>query len=187
MSRGIKIVLMGVDNSGKTTLARNLKETMAEKGYEFSYMPPLGPAPLDKQEEYLDAVLFDEKNVIIDRLPIIEEEVAGRIFRGQNNFDKVNKEKVFGYFQNVDMFIFCNPSLKVITDWGNRPQMNGVKENVAELKSGYANLFAALWAELDGMDVCFHVYDWREDVTGRRFHRIVNSVEGLIKEREAEV
>lgn len=184
MGRGRKIVLMGVDNSGKTTLARNLKEVLNNKGFDFSYMPPLGVAPLERQEEYLGMVLFDEKNVIIDRLPVIEEEVAGRIFRNTSNFDKVNKDKIFGYYQNVDMIIFCNPSLEVITNWGTRPQMDGVKENAEKLQKGYEELFFKLIMEMAGMDISFWEYDWRSDVTGRRCHEIVESIVELLEEKE---
>lgn len=186
MRRGLKIVLMGVDNSGKTTLARNLNEVLNSKGFAFCYMPPLGVAPLEMQIEYLDKILFNEKSLIIDRLPVIEEEVAGRIFRNVSNFDKVNKEKVFDYYKNVDVVIFCNPSIEVVTNWGSRPQMDGVKENAEKLQDGYEDLFYKLILETMGMGITFHEYDWGSDVTGRRFHEIVESILELLEEKEGE-
>lgn len=187
MSRGVKIILMGVDNSGKTTLARNLREVLGNKGVNFDYLPPLGKAPLEKQIEYIDKVLFDDRNVIMDRLPIIEEEVVGRILRGESNFDKVNKDKIFGYYQNVDMIIFCNPSMEVITNWGSRPQMDGVKENAEKLQIGYEELFFILMNEMVGMPVEFSDYDWRSDVTGRRCHGIVETILELLEEKKEDV
>jgi len=184
MSRGLKIVLMGVDNSGKTTLATNLVEVLAEKGFNFNYMPPLGKAPLEKQISHLDDILFSGENLIIDRLPIIEEEVVGRILRNQSNFDKINKDKIFGYYQNVDMIIFCNPSLDVVTNWGDRPQMDGIKENAKKLQDGYQKLFIKLLTESVGMGIKFKGYDWRSDVTGRRFHEIMGIIENLLEDKE---
>lgn len=184
MSRGIKVVLMGVDNSGKTTLAKNLIEALITRGFDFNYMPPLGKAPLKEQLEHLSSILFNEKNLIIDRLPMIEEEVVGRLLRNSSNFDKVNKDKIFEYYQNVDMIIFCNPSLEVITNWGDRPQMDGVKENAEKLQTGYEDFFFNLVYEMVEMPIEFRDYDWRSDITGRRCHEIVESIVELLEEKK---
>lgn len=186
MSRGIKIVLMGVDNSGKTTLAKNLIEVLNGRGFNFNYMPPLGKAPLEPQISHLSSTLYSEKNLIIDRLPVIEEEVVGRILRGKSNFDKINKDKIFEYYRNIDMIIFCNPSLEVITDWGDRPQMDGVKENAIKLQEAYEDLFFKLIIETDGMDLIFADYDWGSDVTGRRCHEIIRVIEELLEGKKGE-
>lgn len=177
---------MGVDNSGKTTLARNIKEALNNQGVEFGYMSPLGAAPLERQIEHLDSVLFSDDNLVIDRLPIIEEEVVGRVLRGVSNFDKINKDKLFQYYQNIDMIIFCNPSMEVVMNWGTRPQMDGVKENAQKLQDAYNKLFFKLVEESIGMPTLFCKYDWKKDVTGRRCHIIVESILRLLKEKEAE-
>ena len=186
MSKGIKIVLMGVDNSGKTTLARNLREVLINKGFSFDYSPPLGKAPLERQTEYLDKILFDSRNVIMDRFPIIEEEVVGRILRGGSNFDKVNKERIFNYYNSIDMIIFCNPPMDVITNWGTRPQMAGVKENVDKLQARYEDLFFDLLYETIEMPVVFFEYDWKNDIVGKRCHEILESIVEMLEEKGGE-
>ena len=177
---------MGVDNSGKTTLARNLIEVLNDKGFNFNYMPPLGKAPLEIQVEHSNSTLFSNKDLIIDRLPVIEEEVIGRILRGKNNFDKINKDKIFEYYNNIDMIIFCNPPLEVITDWGDRAQMDGVKENAAELQAAYEELFFKLIFETKGMKMLFADYDWRSDVTGRRLRGIIKLIEEMLEDKKGE-
>ena len=182
MARGIKVVLMGVDNSGKTTLAKNLVETLNSKGLDFGYILPLGKAPLEAQEKHLQDILFSERNLIIDRLPVIEEEVVGRTLRGGSNFDKINKAKLFEYYKNVDMFIFCNPSMEAITNWGSRPQMDGIKENAKRLQTLYKMFFFKLIKETDGMGITFYSYNWEEDLIGRDCHDIVESIVELRKQ-----
>lgn len=186
MERGIKVVLMGVDNSGKTTLSKNLIEALGLEGYDFKYVPPLGKAPLEKQLNRLDKILFNGDNLIIDRLPLIEEEVVGRVIRNRSNFDKVNKAKIFEYYKNIDVIIWCNPPLGVVTNWGDRFQMEGIKDNVEQLYYGYEELFFNLMYEAFDMPIVFNSYNWKEDITGRRFCNILESIVESIKEKKGE-
>ena len=131
-----KIVLFGTDNSGKTTLGESLAKELAG-----NYLPPLGPASLDVQLNYLNENLKNPGVWVFDRFPVIEESVCGNVFRGKSNFEDIYYE----HFLNcVDLFVFCNPGLEVILNWGEREQMNGVKENIISLYAGYSEWFKRL-------------------------------------------
>lgn len=131
-----RIVLFGTDNSGKTTLGKTLAKDLGG-----IYLPPLGPVPLDEQLEFLYDSLEKRGIVIYDRFPVIEEDVCGRVFRGKSNFENVPCD---WFFDSVDLFVFCNPGLEAILNWGEREQMNGVKENILALYAGYSCWFDKL-------------------------------------------
>lgn len=131
-----KIVLFGTDNSGKTTLGNKLADSIMA-----DYLPPLGPAEMEKQLEFMNKHLCSTGSTIFDRFPIIEENVCGNIFRGKSNFDKFPSAS---YLKKVDVFIFCNPGLEAILDWGEREQMKGVKENIIRMYAAYSGWFKIL-------------------------------------------
>ena len=131
-----KIVLFGTDNSGKTTLGKSLAKDLAG-----IYLPPLGPACLNDQLDYLEKNLEKSGVLIFDRFPVIEEEVCGNVFRGKSNFENIPID----YFLNsIDLFVFCNPGLESILNWGEREQMSGVKKNIISLYAGYSEWFKKL-------------------------------------------
>lgn len=131
-----KIVLFGTDNSGKTTLGKSLA-----KDLEGVYLSPLGPAPLGIQVSFLDENLKKSGVLIFDRFPVIEEEVCGNVFRGKSNFKNISCEQ---FFNPIDLFVFCNPGLEAILNWGEREQMDGVKKNIISLYAGYSEWFKKL-------------------------------------------
>ena len=134
-----KIVLFGTDNSGKTTLGKTLAKEL-----EGKYLPPLGPSPYSIQVSYLNTYLNESGVIIFDRFPLIEEEVCGPIFRGKSNFANIPSEQYDQYIKAIDLFVFCNPGLEAILNWGEREQMNGVKENIINLLTGYSVWFKML-------------------------------------------
>lgn len=131
-----KIVLFGPDNSGKTTLGKSLA-----KDLNGEYLPPLGPATLIAQSSYIYTYLEESGILIFDRFPVIEEEVCGNIFRGKSNFKNIPFEQ---FLKPIDLFIFCNPGIEAILNWGEREQMDGVKENIISLYAGYSEWFKKL-------------------------------------------
>lgn len=131
-----KIVLFGTDNSGKTTLGKTLAKELWG-----AYLSPLGPVPLETQLDFLDENLNMPGVLIFDRFPVIEEEVCGNVFRGKSNFKDIPYEQ---FLDAIDLFVFCNPGLEAILNWGEREQMNGVKENIISLYAGYSEWFKRL-------------------------------------------
>lgn len=157
-----RIVIFGCDNSGKTTLANNLSKEL-----DAVVLKPLGPADLKTQMKHLDNCLLMEESIIFDRFPPIEEEVCGNVFRLKNNFLNCPEDSLKFYYDSIDLFIFCNPSISSVVNWGEREQMKGVKENVPQLISGYIKKFL----ELRSKNCKVVEYNWEKD-----------SIEKIIKE-----
>lgn len=134
------IVIFGCDNSGKTTLSSNLKFVFDLKfGQDNVFqIRSLGPGrTLNEQIDFMEKNLSMEGFKIFDRFPILEENVCGPIFRGKSNFENYPVEEQMKLLRYVDLFIFCYPGLFNVIKWGTREQMEGVKENVIDLISGY--------------------------------------------------
>ena len=144
-----KIVLFGTDNSGKTTLGKSLAKDLAG-----DYLSPLGPVSLETQLDFLGENLKKSGVLVFDRFPVIEEDVCGNVFRGKSNFENVPHDQ---FLNAIDLFVFCNPGLEAILNWGEREQMNGVKENIIPLYAGYSEWFKRL--KESGIKVV--EYNWR--------------------------
>lgn len=139
------IVIIGLDNSGKTTLANSLVEMLEKSGSRCKYVHSLGNVSLDQQLEFLNHELSEDTEYdykIFDRLPPIEEKVYGVVLRGVNRYGSTGIERF--WLSKVDLFIFCNPGLDVITNWGNREQMNGVIDNSKSLYNRYLEVYNEL-------------------------------------------
>lgn len=152
-SRGKKIVVFGCDNSGKTTLAQNISSH-----YDFTYVRSPGPISREGQIDFLQSKLFGKENMVFDRFVIFEENVCGNILRGSSNFSDFPKAVASDvFYSKVDLFIFCNPGIEEILNWGQREQMDGVKENAKKLWEGYKEVFHEL------KNSCLNVveYNWK--------------------------
>lgn len=175
---GVKIVVFGCDNSGKTTLCNNIAKSLSPLG--FKVVPPLGPASIEEQIDRLDKITSDPENLIIDRFPIIEECVCGRVLRGRSNFDDLeDKSLVYKYLDEIDLFIHCNPKLSVVKKWGNRDQMQGVKENAGQLYLGYQEI--ADYMRTTPLKDKLVSYDYSTDLLGWEFTKLLSLVSAIFK------
>lgn len=145
-----KIVIFGPDNSGKTTLANDICSSF---GYEYSHSP--GPVSIEEMMEYIEESLGNEKDLVFDRFPPIEERTCGVVLRNNNKFQGMGNI-VMDYFSRVDLFIYCNPGMKTIENWQEREQMEGIKENIIALKESYDKLAN----DLSELGLPFICYDW---------------------------
>ena len=142
----MNIVIFGMDNSGKTTLGNNLKNYLDDI-YPATYVHSLGNVPLDDMIKFIETELLPpgaEQFKIFDRFPIIEEEVYGRLLRGESKFDNLEvgyKEKQLA---KIDLFIYCDPGFDSITNWQGREQMDGVIDNAKKLYKAYNKLVKEL-------------------------------------------
>lgn len=141
------IVIYGCDNTGKTTLAEKIKKEFDDSYpnlIEANYVKSLGPAPLYEQVAFLDKNCNNKTSShgklqvnIFDRFPIIEEFVCGNILRHENKFDTLGNNPINRYMDTINMFIHCAPGYEMVTNWGTREQMDGIKENAFALYSMY--------------------------------------------------
>lgn len=112
----MKIIVIGMDNTGKTTLCDKLAE-------KLNYEHVKSPGPQLTKQEMLDWMneQLSKENVIIERFPFFEEMVYGKILRGKSKFTFRNK------INDRDcLFIYCKPTEFNI---GQKEEMNGVIEN----------------------------------------------------------
>ena len=137
----INIVIMGLDNSGKTTLANSLTELLNEN-HTCKYVHSLGNVPLEKQLEFLNHEILEDNNYdykIFDRFPIIEEKIYGPILRNNNRYANLNVEDY--WLSKINLFVFCNPGFDTISNWGEREQMDGVINNSKILYEEYLKVY----------------------------------------------
>lgn len=126
------IIVEGMDNTGKTTLVRNLAE-------QFQLEMRHSASDLKGSQDLLDWVdqelEHNEYNTIYDRWPLISEEVYGPVLRGKS---VISLNRYDGWTEKPDpLFIYCRPSLNKILNFHYREQMEGVKTNAKALVSRY--------------------------------------------------
>lgn len=146
------IVIYGCDNTGKTTLAKALEKEFqetADKVLSVVYTKSLGPATFSEQVDFITEHCTNKKTKecdktyqveIFDRFPIIEEYVCGNILRGEDNFEKADTSYVSKRIGTINMFIHCNPPFEKVIEWGDREQMEGVKEQAMGLCCMYSTV-----------------------------------------------
>lgn len=168
----MKIVVFGCDNSGKTTLCKELANKL-----NFNLVNPLGPASLNEQISYMIDNLPLNGNVIFDRFPIIEEYSCGKVLRGKGNFDEVNAQIIKAFMDKVDLFVFCNPGFEFILNWGEREQMSGIKENIIPLQSRYAEVYRDLLMKNKNV----LEYNWTKD---KELEKVINVAKVILNNQE---
>ena len=130
----MKIIIEGMDNSGKTTLAAKLS---SETHMPFKHSG--GKAA--SQDEILDRatnILLDHRNYIYDRIPFISGRIYGSVLRGEDAFAIGYGKQLFdGFRMRNPLVIYCRPPSSFILDFGDREQMAGVIENSQKLLAKY--------------------------------------------------
>lgn len=145
MIKDLKIVVFGCDNTGKTTLCNSLVEKLNAKGYDAEIAKSIGAnKSVEEYVDFMESNLEKENVVIFDRFPIIEEATCGRVLRNNDIFGKWESQDIMDLIDSVDTFIFCYPGLFEVMNWGEREQMDGIKENVSKLIDAYNQMAIAL-------------------------------------------
>jgi len=159
-----KIIVLGMDNTGKTTLVEQLADE-----YSCNHIKSLGPGyTKEEMREEMLRKLNIEDLVILERFSIFEELVYGPILRGVSKFDKEDIEEIRKY---DPIIIYCRPRNEVIFNFGDREQMKGVIEEKEKLVEAWDQLIADLKINYDFTII---PYDW----TSKRAHlKLKNEIE----------
>jgi len=134
------IIIEGMDNSGKSTLAQYLAQ-------EFDL--PLMRSPKNRTNIIVNTLelLVLNPHAIMDRFTIISEKIYGPILRGRTAFD--NGFTTWDmYFERLlkchPMVFYCRPPATKVLDFGLRQQMTGVAEHSYELLIAYDTFMESL-------------------------------------------
>jgi GTPase SAR1 family protein len=132
-----KIIVVGMDNTGKTTLVNQLKEFYKCESIK-------SPGPNYTRQEMIDEIKKDldlPNKVILERFSILEELVYGNVLRNHSKFRLDDMDWVRDY---DFVIIYCRPEDKVIYNFGDREQMAGVIEEKEKLVEAWDNLIIDL-------------------------------------------
>jgi adenylate kinase family enzyme len=153
-----KIIIVGMDNTGKTTLVNQLSEF-----YNCESIKSLGPGYT--RQEMIDEVkrkLELPHRAILERFSILEELVYGKVLRNNSKFNIDDMDWLRDYDFTI---IYCRPEDEVIYNFGDREQMKGVIEQRVKLVQEWDELIM----NVAKMGFVVIPYDWTkntlEDIT----------------------
>lgn len=154
----------------KTTLSNDLIKIFNANGYICDAIHSPGPKSTEALMDFMKNNLVDSDSKLIrifDRFPIIEEAVYGKLLRGGSRFDdeEYNKQTL----GKIDSFIYCFPGMESVLNWGDREQMDGVKENVLEIVDEYNSIVEKLIKEKKNVII----YNYNKDTAFDMFDKLV--------------
>lgn len=144
-----KIIVVGMDNTGKTTLVNQLKEFYKCESIK-------SPGPNYTRQEMIDEIKKDldlPNKVILERFSILEELVYGNVLRNHSKFRLDDMDWVRDY---DFIIVYCRPEDEVIYNFGDREQMTGVIEEKEKLVEAWDNLII----DLARIGFVIIPYDW---------------------------
>lgn len=162
----LKIIVVGMDNTGKTTLVNQLSEY-----FECESIKSLGPGY--SRQEMIDEVkrkLELPGIKILERFSILEECVYGKVLRNNQKFTLDDMDWIRDY---DFVIIYCRPDDDVIYNFGDREQMVGVIEE----KDKLVKEFDDLMIEVARRGFVVIPYDW----TKMNYGSIIEKVGGKRK------
>lgn len=129
-----RIVVEGMDGSGKTTLIQQL----TDRNPDFFIVPGIGPVD-DITQRIMD--LLDAEDTgrvpVHDRL-FFSELVYGPVIRGAIAIDHTALQNFAWFLRQTAFLIYCRPHTQVLNEHLNKkPQMPGVVSRQKELVTAY--------------------------------------------------
>ena len=162
----LKIIVVGMDNTGKTTLVNQLSEY-----FKCESIKSLGPG-YSRQEmiEEVKRKLELPGIKILERFSILEECVYGKVLRNNQKFTLDDMDWIRDY---DFVIIYCRPDDDVIYNFGDREQMVGVIEERDKLVKEFDDLMI----EVARRGFVVIPYDW----TKTNYGSIIEKVGGKRK------
>lgn len=174
------IIIEGPDNSGKSTLAAQLRRDTGLPVIQSSR-----PSPdlnfVQVYQHCLYQVAPKEKLAILDRVTAISESIYGPICRGESALGMYQRDALLDVWNRPYTVIYCRPEDSVILDNKGRDQMPGVLENHQAIIAAYDRLMDDL-ARFGTPHVS--VYDWKDKLS---YISVLNLVEGCKRQHMSAV
>jgi thymidylate kinase len=154
-----RIVVEGMDGSGKTTLVKQLEEYLGDRGH---FVPGYNRVKTDKppmQQWWMEQLAENPINQIVvhDRF-FYPELVYGPVLRGRMNMDPSTRSYVQNYLRLHGFLIYCRPPTSVVSrEVHKEDQMKGVIEKFHDLLIKYDRVMIDEAPFYNGR---FAKYDW---------------------------
>ena len=166
-----KIIVLGMDNTGKTTLCKELARILG-----YRHVNSLGPkASYSEMSQFIRKNLESEEPMILERFCFFEEMVYGNVLRGKSKFDWADD-----HYQKIKeampLIVYCRPSKAKILQFGEREQMEGVIEQGEKLLSAFDDLYFSL----EGKKLFAIPYSFETSTAEQLAHKI-NAWKGATK------
>lgn len=167
------LIVEGMDNAGKTTLAKKLQEKFDLK--EIVKSP--GPVSYRKLFIFADKWLSLMEKLVLktekinkypflhDRFPAFSDQVYGPVLRGINPFNELDEGKwLMGRLMNVrPAVIYCRPVTETIIKFDeDQEQMEGVKDHALVLLGRWDELMLH-WERRTGSPLIRYDYERHSD------------------------
>jgi len=156
-----RIVIEGIDGSGKSYLANQVLSYLGEQGHYIpGYNRVIGHKP-PMPQWWMDQLAYNPvgKVVVHDRF-FYPELIYGPVLRGTLVMDQSVQRYVQEFLRHRALLIYCRPPISTISKGIEKEhQMKGVKEHFNDLLLAYDQLMIN---EANVMDGRFHKYDWTE-------------------------
>lgn len=154
-----RIVVEGMDGSGKTTLVEQLQDYLGDRGYIISgYNRIEGDKP-PIQQWWMEQLAFNPVGQVVvhDRF-YYPELVYGPVLRNKIAVDLSTKLYVENFLRNNALLIYCRPPTGVLSQSiHEEDQMEGVIERFTDLLVAYDRLMIKEAPLYNGR---FIKYDW---------------------------
>ena len=153
------VLIIGADNTGKTTLVNKLKINLEGKALfqNFQYEEIKNDTSDDYYGRVIDLFNNNDK-VVFERFTPIDELVYGKILHPNDNHRLSDLDKYFLNNRFSFLLIYCRPPEENALDFGERVQFQGVKEHGEELLKGFDETYASIIVKYP--DLKFLKYDF---------------------------
>jgi len=145
------IIVEGMDNTGKSTVAKLLGDT-----FQLPVVDRQGRPERDEQviEQVMSFLLLDPP-AILDRHPLISERVYGLVVRKRDIFEPPLNFSFYleRLLRDDPLIVYCRPDLARILNF-TKGQMSGVEAHAESLVEFYDHLMDDL------NEMCFNIYTY---------------------------